>query len=106
MPILHLTAVIRLDGAVLLSTTRRVSLTEFAIVNRDQLSASVQDDGLFGASPSAMLLSFEDGGAIGFAGDIATNATNLNPGGLAVLTNSVDYVAQVGVVGHRVKGLG
>ena len=106
MPILHLHALIRLDGVPLLSTTRRVALTEFAIVNRDHLSTNAQDSGLFGASPSAMLLSFEDGGSIGFAGDIATNATQLNAGGLAVLTNGVEYVAQVGIAGQRVKGLG
>lgn len=106
MPVLHVRVVVHVDGQPLFVAARRVSLTEYAIVDREALSASAQDDGLFGASPSAMLLSFPDGGTIGFAGDTATNATTLEAGGAAMLTNAVDYVAQVGAVGCKVRGLG
>lgn len=106
MPVLHVRAVVHLDGSPLFVAARRVSLTEFTMVDRGAaLSASVQDDGLFGASPSAMLLTLAEGGAVGFAGDIATNAVALEPGGVAVLTNAVNYTAQV-AAGDPIRGLG
>lgn len=106
MPVLHLRVVAHVDGHPLFVAARRVSLTEYAVVDRDALSQSAQDSGLFGASPSAMLLTVDGGATIGFAGDSTTNAVVLEAGGMAALTNALDYVTQADALGTRIRGLG
>lgn len=105
MPTLHLNVVVKLDEQTWTTFTRRAALTECVMIDRNSLSASVQDSGFFGASPSAALLRFDDGGTFAFVSDII-NGVTLETDGMVALTNSLTYVAQTGATGRRVRGVG
>lgn len=105
MPTLHLNVVVKLDEQTWTTFTRHASLTEFAMIDRHSLSASAQDDGLCGATPSAAVLRFPGGGTFSFAGFIV-NGVTLDADGAVALTNTLDYTVQVGAVGRQVQGIG